>query len=234
MHGLVPQLRVARIRHLCRFLKFAPFSLKWLVVHEWRSVPGHSWLGQVIGDLQWLRDRASLGLPDPNEGLLAWHDFLFSKHTVKRCCNIALVADLNVQCSPCQQPNDESAEIVSHPCKLCPRVLGSAAALGAHMCSQHGEKNELRRYVWGSTCPICLMHFHTRPRLLHHLKCRSKLCPVLLVSHYPPMPIDETSALDAVDGEDIRVLRSLGHPPTFAAVPAFRAAGPLKNWVSLG
>ena len=130
---------------------------------------------------------------------------------------------LDISQCPCDE--DVGTPIV---CPECGRSFNSEVAMGSHRSQDHGYRNIMRRYTFDTFCAICCVQFHTRPRLLHHLK-RSKLCPPLLLSTRVPLSIEESKQLDILDRPLIERLMKKGLPAHFAEVPAFRMSQIVGN-----
>ena len=61
-------------------------------------------------------------------------------------------------------------------CDVCDIMLASKQQLCLHRFKKHGLKSIERKYLATTHCPICLMEFHTRERVLNHVKFRSDIC----------------------------------------------------------
>ena len=95
-----------------------------------------------------------------------------------------------------------------------------------HMFKAHGCKAQVRLFATAETCPICLVHFHDRPRLLYHLKYSSPGCLPKLLHHADPVTEQEADLLDAADAEQRREERRKGVGLRKAWLPAVRLHGP--------
>ena len=82
--------------------------------------------------------------------------------------------------------------------------------------------------VCDTVCPICLLDFHTRTRLLNHLKYRSKLCATtLLSSEVPLISRENADELDSKERDFHRALYARGQRRHKAKENVFRVPGPL-------
>jgi len=222
-------LRKLRISYFRRFLLYAPLALKVAISHEW-SLPHSarcSWLAHVIDDLVWLNNGAKLALPHPSCDGRPWHDFLLgSKFRMNQAIEMAshcsaqqMVKDVVVD--PSIQPPS------SHQCDECGALFATFAGMCSHQFIKHHRTNMLRRFTFCTHCVVCLKEFHTRPRLIHHIKSRSPKCSAILVANYVPLSVDVVEALDQEDNVERKRLRALGLNLRHACVPAFRLQGPL-------
>ena len=59
------------------------------------------------------------------------------------------------------------------PCPLCSFRAKNRTGLAAHLAHAHGLRSVTRRLAASSTCPSCLINFHTRTRVLQHLRRHS-------------------------------------------------------------
>ena len=110
-------------------------------------------------------------------------------------------------------------------CLECDVVFSSRAAYESHRYRTHGFRNVLRYHISETWCPCCLMQFHTRERVIYHLKksvrCQAHVlqCPALT----PP----EAEELDA----QARIVQSgnlrKGLQPRHASHASHRIIGPL-------
>ena len=76
-------------------------------------------------------------------------------------------------------------------------------------------------------CPVCMLYFHNRVRVLNHLKYRSKVCRLSLLLQGPCISKDEAQSLDVDCREEKRKLYALGLRAHAATNPVFRLTGPI-------
>ena len=71
-----------------------------------------------------------------------------------------------------------------------------------HRFSKHGYKHAVKRFVVGTHCLMCLTEFHTRERLLNHLKVRPNRHNVCRLNYLDSEPVHDVESL----GTHVRVL----------------------------
>ena len=94
----------------------------------------------------------------------------------------------------------------------------------------HGIKHPLRRHITGHSCPCCLRYFHTRNRVLHHLRNPSRHCYKRLLEQQPFLTKEESDHLDEQENERLKCARKAGQPEPSARLPFFTLPGPLEAW----
>ena len=69
-------------------------------------------------------------------------------------------------------PPDSSDDLFL--CSVCGRWFPTAAGCKIHAAKQHGHSSEasLKSRLDGTECPVCFTEFHTRARLVQHLRAR--------------------------------------------------------------
>ena len=117
----------------------------------------------------------------------------------------------------------------SFPCPHCPKVYSVKRRLTGHISRAHPQPHISRSYADScGTCRICLQNFHTRPRLIHHLRQSSKSCMHNYIVLYQPHSTDVRDSLDAQDRVNIQLLQKAGFSKLHACKPACRLPGPLR------
>ena len=97
----------------------------------------------------------------------------------------------------------------------------SHQALAVHMCKQHGIRHIAHVLVDTTHCPICLLQFHSRVRLLAHLMEKNPFCLNQLKRSDPVITQDQAMELDKANGSSARALKGASRKPVF------RLQGPL-------
>ena len=92
---------------------------------------------------------------------------------------------------------------VNSICSDCGKCFNSYQKLALHRKVKHGARNPVDLLVDSVFCPICLLYFHDRIRLLNHLKYRSTICKLNLLAVGPLISAKRADELDL----DSRVLR---------------------------
>ena len=112
-----------------------------------------------------------------------------------------------------------------HLCIDCNATFATPAALASHRHRRHGIKNTLRLFFSGTCCQACMLEFHSRERLLYHLK-QARSCRDFVLLQ-PPLTEEEAEQLDHVARTEQRDNRRRGLQPRHAQLAAFRLPGPL-------
>ena len=220
-------LRVARLSLFARILVKAPPVLKDLILDLYH-VHG-SWTQCVVSDFKWLSlcphfaEQASFGFGE-------WTEYVssnckrFKKHLAKfsksRIANVVIQDNLPAQdtlvCAP------------QFSCTLCQKSFGTFQQQSLHSFKAHGIKSLWRLYVDVScTCQVCMVHFHTRDRLLNHLRYRSKVCKYKMHLRGPVCSAEVALELDLASTKVNTGLYSQGLRNHAATSAAFRIDGPL-------
>ena len=80
-----------------------------------------------------------------------------------------------------------------------------------------------RRMVDTTICPMCLMQFHTRTRVVEHLAKDNHRCRAALSLTPPLLTVEQAAALDEAEAHRRRQLRAFD---PLTRLPAHRVAGP--------
>ena len=118
-------------------------------------------------------------------------------------------------------------------CSQCSFEAISRQALAVHAARAHQQRRAARFYVDVPHCPACLVHFHTRERVIEHLHHKAHKCLEFVLSTFQPLSAEalekaEEEALSAVQAN-----RRAGRRRAWASLPCVRAAGPLQEGVHL-
>ena len=96
-----------------------------------------------------------------------------------------------------------------------------------HRSVVHGFVDPVNCLVDSAHCPVCMLYFHNRVRLLNHLKYRSSVCRLNLTLAGPLITVDAARTLDVACRELRRELYAMGLRAHAARAPVFRLPGPL-------
>eukprot|EP00435_Cladocopium_sp_Y103_P054660 s55_g17.t2 len=218
-------LRCCRLRyygtlHNCRQ------AAHWDLLQEDRQ-----WLDLLRHDFQWLWKQISgtTTLGDPALHYPAWKDLLifhggFWKKLVKRGVAHAISQRLNYQTALCFHQDigallhqyhlvDEvptalthSEPVAAYGCMSCGLRFLSRAGEGAHMFKCHRQVAAARALFDETHCPACLREFHTRAKVLAHLRhstsCRQCLIGQNVRCHVMPGTgsLSDQALADQTDG----------------------------------
>ncbi len=113
-------------------------------------------------------------------------------------------------------------------CLDCGKTFSSYQRLALHRKIVHGSRDPVDLLVSSVHCPVCMVFFHNRVRLLNHLKYRSTVCRLNLIVSGPLISVEQADVLD----EGCRDLRRRRYAAglrahSVCAEPCFRLCGPL-------
>ena len=117
-------------------------------------------------------------------------------------------------------------------CNVCSKMFASKQKCSLHQFKVHGSKCIERRYVVDDSCPICLVKFWSRTRVLNHLKFRSKICRESLLIRPPLISEEDAVILDEAEKVDVAARAKKGLKPAYASKPCVQMFGPLVQVVS--
>ena len=98
------------------------------------------------------------------------------------------------------------------------------------MFKVHNYKDPIRLHVNGTVCLVCLKEFHTRERIIQHLKFRpgrTNVCRYNTLDMDPFLSIEQADLVDAELKDTNRKLQANAKRRHFAEIPCFRMPGPL-------
>ena len=72
-----------------------------------------------------------------------------------------------------------------YQCEICGQVELTLKDINTHRFLEHIIKDVCELYVDTSTCPVCLVCFHTRERVLNHIRYKSSKCRNLIFDRGP-------------------------------------------------
>lgn len=174
-----------------------------------------TWINLVQEDFQWLWTQIcnTTDLPDPVMHYPAWRDLLtfhstYWKKLVRRSIAHAVAQRQNYLTAlelhqnvgqvlhdhgwaPCL-PTDDKIIIPrsSHGCMQCQTRHLTHAGESVHMFKRHGRVAPARRLFAETHCPACLREYHTRAKVLAHLRiavqCRQELLGRRMCCHVMP------------------------------------------------
>ena len=128
---------------------------------------------------------------------------------------------------PMSIPSIAPPLFLNSTCTICGKCFNSFQKLALHKKVKHGYRDPVDRLVDTVWCPICMLYFHDRIRLLNHLKYRSKLCQLNLFLSGPLISPERADQLDVDCRELRRSRRAAGLRAHAATAPVIRLQGPL-------
>ena len=171
------------------------------------------WMSAVHQGVSWLAEVCPRSLPrtwvehpSPDE-TLAWIRATGTKfiHALQKGWNRA-----------CTQKTDQVVLLLPQPppcppaaCPLCSFVAKNRTGLCGHLAHHHSLRSVARRLVRGTSCPECCREFHTRQRVLAHLR-KHKQCLSALRARGLVLSEEEAHELDAAEIQRIKAHRGRG------------------------
>ena len=225
------RLRIARLRYLEKYLRFAPPMLRALVCNNNDHM---AWRLAVVEDLEWVFQLLRAKLDDlgpPSQNVGAWVDFI--RNNPKPWAQLLRRA----QCEAISKLDatrgldgdddiPENGPEAKAKCKLCFAEFATYNQAALHLFRVHGHRRLGRYYADGASCWCCLRFLHCRERVVQHLHATKKGCLEQLVSTHEPLNAQEVLHLDAAEAATARgVRKSQARPPAWR-LPALQAQGP--------
>ena len=133
----------------------------------------------------------------------------------------------NVISSVEKNDNVPAGPLMTHKCNICDKSFMSVQQLSLHEFRVHGLKDQIYLCVPETHCTVCLREFHTRERILNHVKYRSYTCRYNLLIRGPVLSQDEADALDNAATSNNIKLQLSGFRRHYVSSPSFRLQGPL-------
>ena len=219
-------MTMLRARRLCLVPRIACDEFL-LVVLQATCNLAKSWASAVFKDLRWLAF-----FPDFSRcaewSFRNWCEYArdnkksFSKLVIKTCS----LKFANVVTQWATTPAI-AALSESHVCDLCAATFRTKQSLAVHKFRTHGAKSIERQYIHGTHCPICLVEFWTRERVINHVRYRSKVCRENLLVRPPELTQQQADELDVLEQDTFRKMQSCGNRRHKAVKPCLQASGPL-------
>ncbi len=103
-------------------------------------------------------------------------------------------------------------------CQICCMQLGNHR-LGHLLRYSHGVTTLERMYAVGTRCGHCSVEFHSRPRLIKHLR-RARLCLDSLVLCSTPLAAEELAAAEELNKGRRQAARAASRGLLVATLPA--------------
>ena len=189
-------LYIQRLRLLFHLMPVADKNMIHAVIRNHRINGAQSWLYGAIKAVNWMRHQVG-NMAAPEElseldDISTWNDFQSSIQNLKLSLKKAQKAHLLkvrtycelVACAQHQETllreigwvhnDDGECETLEpnegHGCHECGMNFKDETSLATHRQRRHGHRVAMRRFAIDGACRICGRFYHTRPRLLRHLK----------------------------------------------------------------
>ncbi len=112
-------------------------------------------------------------------------------------------------------------------CLDCGKSFSSYQRLALHRKIKHGARDPVDCLIDSVHCPVCMVFFHNRVRVLNNLKYRSSVCRLNLSLSGPIINSVQADILDEGCREFKRKLYAAGLRAHTATEPCFILCGPL-------
>ncbi len=246
------QVRWTKLRYLARIIHHAPPTLLDLL----DELLDHkdSWSHTILADLQWLdqhldddRPRLTWSLPD-------WISYIADDYPrwIKECTRArlrhqrwdhdqrttrlwqkqlySLHTSLTATSPADTQPTDDippEQTTRTYVCYQCHYATPSRARMLIHLSTQHQRLDAPDKFITGHVCRICLTDYHTRDRLITHLKGTARCWPAWQqLLELTPLTHQQQSDLEA-ETHNIRTANvKAGFHKKHANLAPIRLSGP--------
>ena len=217
-------IRYSRISLFARIAGKSPTCLVSLLKTVWGDNFG--WVQALRSDIKWLSYSGLL--MSPPEDISSVYDSISVDYrscirSVRRY-SLTKFANFDV---PSSIPSVAPPIYFSSYCLDCGKSFSSYQRLALHRKIKHGARDPVDCLIDSVHCPVCMIYFHNRIRVLNHLKYRSSVCRLNLVLAGPIISSQQADILDEGCRELRRGLYAAGLRAHTATAPCFRLSGPL-------
>ena len=226
-------IRVARLSLFSRIITKALDELL-KIVHDLARV-GIGWPVEVKRDLDWLCTSKTY-MAASNRSFDDWAVYVSSNAKYSRS-KIKTHAKTRYANSYCPIDRCANSQPIDHLCGIeeCKYAADSKQKLALHQFKIDGIKSIWKLYVGDMlSCPICLKHFHTRERVLNHVRYRSEVCRHSMVLRDFKWTQNEIDAMDALDCDLNEGAQKSGKRRHTADMSVVQLSGPLEPILLLG
>ena len=190
------------------------------------------WFSALRGDLAWFScSNFFSGSPCLDVPSLFGAVALSPSAFVRSVCRFAATRFANFDV-PTAIPSIAPPLFFNSYCTDCGKCFNTYQKLALHKKVKHGLRDPVNALVDDVFCPVCMLFFHDRIRLLNHLKYRSLVCRMNLLAQGPLISSERADELDV----ECRVLRrsryAAGLRAHTALAPVFRLQGAIPLPVS--
>lgn len=220
-------IRVSRLTLLSRIYIKKPSCILVLFKKLLSQNNPSGWTGEIISDFRWLLlGKAIDGAETVNDCLSFLEDRPKDFGRIVKKYSHQKFANLDAYQA---EPSLHAPVMELCPCITCGKTFPNKQTLSLHMFKVHNQKDPCRLYLPKGTlhCPVCLVFFHSRERVLNHVRYRSQICRSNLV-YMPKMTENEADEIDHELACANRELIHQGKRRHTADRPAIQMAGPIK------
>ena len=118
-------------------------------------------------------------------------------------------------------PVGQATQAETWACDTCSKTFASRKALATHAGRVHGYRRLVKFFAVDDVCNACCKIYHSRQRLIEHLKFVPS-CLAVLQACFPPLDDVTVQALDQQDNAHTVAMRQQGWWATKALLPVQR------------
>lgn len=118
----------------------------------------------------------------------------------------------------------DTPAVASYPCRHCPRLLPSLAALRRHEGQHCRSSASWEQHVWDTRCYTCGKEYWSRARVLRHMASSRRHCREAHVAFFPAMSEEVAQQYAAEQLAEDQAARRAGRCPRAATSPAVRVS----------
>ncbi len=119
----------------------------------------------------------------------------------------------------------------THFCEHCSFGCDSVQQLALHLFKHHGIKDDIRLYVSGTRCPICLTEFWQREVLLNHIKRGRTPCKRQVMLRGPVLTVAQADEIELALRPFYKKQHNRGKRRHAVEAPCVRAHGPKLKFI---
>lgn len=156
-------------------------------------------------------------LPDPTLDLAPWWNFMVQYPGQWSSLVKALFTSRSTRLEAVPMSGGET-----FPCPECDTHWSSNTARAMHRQQKHGYSAMGSRTLATAICPVCNFDYHSRRRMLRHLRYGSRTCALafLAVEHTLPLLDAETvQEILAQEQDERKKAKARGRAPDLANIP---------------
>jgi hypothetical protein len=224
--SVICPMTMLRARRLCLFSRVCCDQFLLALTEKLVSV-SKSWAAALWGDLKWLTffpcfSQCSAWTFTEWSACVRENRISYQKSVMKTC-------SLSIANVITQWAKTPAIAVLgeSHNCNHCGKSFRTRQSLAVHRFKTHGIKSIERQYLPLTQCPICLVEFWTRERVVNHVRYRSYVCRENLLIRPPELSPQQADHLDELEQATCRKMQSSGNRRHKATEPCVQAAGPL-------
>ena len=222
----INMLRIARVSLFFKVVSTGCPSLLNLLYIGLRAK--RSWLAGVREDLVTAVRHSSSVASISAIGMSEW-----SRYVLARGCKgkVPIVKSLSSDAANSQSAWAFSKKLlgagVIFRCDDCAGVFTSKQGLAVHRYRKHGWRHDAHLLVDVTHCPVCMVEFWHRSRILAHLMDKSLVCLNNLRLRVTRLPRELADELDAISKREVKAWKASGKHKAWASVPCVRLSGPI-------